>query len=65
MYTPPVIYQCARALSRESIHQAKGDALAWTYDATVAEMLHAANNVGDEIDPDTIVVKIVVEGRAV
>lgn len=65
MYTPPVIYQCARVLTREFIHRAKGDALAWTYDATVAEMVSAANNVGDEIDPDTIIVKIVVEGRAV
>jgi hypothetical protein len=64
MYTPPVIYQCARALTREMLRSDANEKLGWTYDATVAEMVQAANKVGDEIDPDTIIVRIVVEGRA-
>ena len=64
MYTPPKILSCTRALSSETVDRAKTDVLAWTYDATLREVVQAAVNSGEILDPDTIIVKITVEARA-
>lgn len=64
MYTPPVILSCTRALSADSLTKAEGDVLAWTYAATLGEVVAHAVASGEVLDPDTIIVKITVEARA-
>lgn len=64
MYEPPVIYEVSRETTAEAIKHAQIDMLAAMFNTALKEVAHSANQVGDYLDPNSLVVCVTVKARA-
>jgi hypothetical protein len=60
----PHVYGGTRSLSADAVKASEGEALKWAYDTALKELTLAADNTGDMLDPNTVVVTLVVEAMS-
>lgn len=64
MYVPPTIYGSTRVLSGDQLKRMQVDGLAMAHQQALEEVVAGANAAGDMLDPNSVLIKVTVEARA-